>query len=363
MKKAMLLIIISLYLISCGRGANEESDEVSAATWDQGQELLPVAVEVLEVTKGRLIPYIEASGTIRGIREAWVISETQGPITDLKVSLGQKVKKGDILLTVENSLQKLNRDLAMQQYESTRLDFEALERSYKSGGLSRSDYNASRTRLLQAQAAYESSEKVYEDSMIKAPFDGSVALMDSALTVGGYISPGSRIALVIDTSSMKMDISLGERQINLIETGQKANVEILSQAGREPIEATVEAVSSGSESTTGSFPVLITWENRDNGSMRSGLSAKVLIENRNEAEEIVIPSSAIVVRDRKTSVILAEEGRTLIREVVPGRALGGHTIIESGLDIGDKLIVSALSSLGNGFVVETTIAGKTGDWR
>lgn len=364
MKKILLGISIILFLISCGGGGESAgTDEVASATWDQGDELLSVAVEVLEVSKGRLVPFVEASGTISGIREAWVVSETQGPVTDMQVSLGQKVKKGDILLTVKNDLQKLNRDLAMQQYESARLDFQALENSFKSGGTSRSDYNAAKTRLLQANTAYETAADTYENTFLKAPFDGSVALLNSELTVGSYISPGARVASIIDTSSMKMEVSLGERQIGLIETGQEVSLEIISQSEREPISAVVEAIGSGSESTTGSFPVLVTWENEGNGSMRSGLSAKVLIENRRESEEIVIPSSALVVRDRKISVILARDGRTLIREVVIGKALGGHTIVKEGLEVGDLLVVSALSSLGNGNEVETSLAGKTGDWR
>lgn len=364
MKKVILGITIILFLFSCsGAGENAGTDEVTTASWDQGDELLSVAVEVLEVSKGRLVPFVEASGTISGIREAWVISETQGPITNMQVSLGQKVKKDDILLAVENELQKLNRDLAMQQYESARLDFQAIENSYKSGGTSRSDYNAAKTRLLQANSAYETAADTYENTFIKAPFDGSVALLDSDLTVGSYISPGVRVASIIDTTSMKMEVSLGERQIGLIETGQEVSLEIISQSDREPISAVVEAIGAGSESTTGSFPVLVTWENKDNGSMRSGLSAKVLIENRKEIEEIVIPSSALVVRDRKTSVIIAQDGQTVIREVETGEALGGHTIVKEGLDVGELLIVSALSSLGNGNEVETSLAGKTGDWR
>lgn len=363
MKKFAMLIMLGFLLFSCGNSGEGNPDGVTSSTWDQGDELIPVAVEVLEVSKGQLVPFVEASGVIRGIREARVLSETQGKISSLSLSLGQPVREGQVLLTVENDLQRLNRDLARQQYESAQLDFDAMESSYKKGGISRSDYNSAMSRLLQSRTAYESAQKSYDSTFIKAPFSGSVALMDTDLTVGAVLSPGAQIALVADTSSMKMDISLGERQVNLIGKGQPALVEISSLNGSGPIEGKVEAIGTGSDDRTGSFPVQIVWVNRLDDSVRSGLTARVLMENTREAKRIIIPSSAIVIRDRKTSVILAEGGKSSIREIVTGESLGGHTVVESGLKEGDLLIVSALTSLGNNYAVETTLAGKTGEWQ
>jgi RND family efflux transporter MFP subunit len=361
MKKIIVLLGIAItLLLSC---SNEETDEVTSSSWDQEGEYVPIAVEVLDVTKGQLIPYIEASGVIKGIREAWVSSGSQGKISSLNVTLGSEVKADQVLLTVENDLQKLNRDLALQQYESARLDFEALESSYKKGGLSRSDFNGARTRLLQAETAYRSADKAYDDTFIKAPFSGSVALLDDSLAVGATLAPGTPVALVIDRSSMKMNISLGERQVSLIKTGQKARVEISSGFRGQTVEAEVEAIGSGSDSSTGSFPLLIKWNEGIDESMRSGLSARVLMENTREEPSILVPSSAIIVRNRKPSVLVALEGRAVLKEIVPGESLGGNTLIEEGLEVGEKLIVSALSSLGDGYFVEMTEVGKTGEWK
>lgn len=362
MKKLIMLLGISLVIFtSCGN--KKPADEVSSSTWDQEGKYVPIAVEVLEVTEGQLIPYIEASGAIEGIREAWVTSNSQGKVSSFDVSLGGVVKKDQVLLTIENGLQKLNRDLAFQQFETAKLDFEGLESSYKKGGLSRSDYNGATSRLLQAETAYRSAEKTYNDTFVKAPFSGSVALLDDSVAVGASLAPGTPVARVIDRSSMKMNISLGERQVGLIKAGQKALVEISSGFREQKVEAVVEAIGSGSDSSTGSFPVLITWDKGIDDSMRSGLSARVLMENTKEEPHILIPSSAIIVRNRKPSVFVAREGRAVLIQIVPGEALGGNTLIEDGLEGGEKLIVSALSSLKDGSFVETTEFGKTGEWR
>ncbi|MBB6479361.1 efflux RND transporter periplasmic adaptor subunit [Spirochaeta isovalerica] len=360
MKKVVIILLSVFILSACGSG---EADQVSSSSWDQAGEYVPIAVEVLDVTEGLLIPYVEASGTIRGIREAWVVAAAQGQITSMNVSLGQAVKADQVLLSVENDLQKLNRDLALQQFEATRLDFQALESSFRKGGLSRSDYNNAKTRLLQAETTYRSAEKSYKDTFIKAPFDGTVALLDSSLAEGTTLSPGTPVALIIDRSAMKMEISLGERQIGLIRKGQKATLRLSSDIEEDPVEAVVDSIGSGSESSTGSFPVIITWDNRIDDTMRSGLSAQVLMANTVEKPQIIIPSSALVVRDRKQSVIVAEEGRSVVKEVVTGESLGGNTVVLEGLSVGEKLVVSALSSLGDNYFIEPTEIGKTGDWR
>lgn len=360
MKHIILLSVIFIFFISCS-GADD--DQVSSASWDQSVELLPVAVEVLDISEGQLTPYVESSGIIKGIKETWILSETSGTIREVNASLGLKVQKGDVLLSVDNELQKLNRDLALQQFESAQQDFDAQKSSYERGGLSRSNFNAAKSRLLQSETAYKSAEKAYEATFIRAPFDGTLALLGDDFVIGGTLSPGAPVALVIDTSRMKMDISLGERQVDLISVGQEVEVLIASRADKRPLNAVVEAIGAASESRTGSFPVIISWDNPYNGSMRSGLSAKVLIKNTRETEQIIVPSSSLVTRDRKSSLFVAIEGKAQLKEVVTGESLGGHTVIREGVDSGDQLIISAITSLSDGYPVEVSLVGDTGGWR
>lgn len=360
-KMTPLFLAVLYFFVSCS--ASEKTDETGSVTWLPDNDMIPISVEALEISTGQLIPFIEASGVAYGQNEAWAVSETQGKITEIAVQLGQRVKKGDLLLKVEDSLPQLNRDLALQKYESSRHDFEAIAKSFQSGGSSKSDYNRARSNLLQAQASYESADKAYSDTRIRAPFDGSVALLDSELTVGGFLNRGALVARIVDTSSMKMEISLGERQVGLIKEGSQAVVTI--GRGENPliVKADVQAIGSGSDPATGSFPLLLTWKSDQVTNMRSGLSARVRIETEDENKSIVIPSSAIVIRDRVKSVILEVEGKTVIRPIKTGENLGGQTLVTEGLEQDEILIVSALSSLGDNYPVTTSVIGTTGEWR
>lgn len=356
-----LILSIFFILISCSKSKKE--DETGSASWIPEENISPISVEALEITMGQLIPYVEASGTVSGQHEAWAVSETQGKITEIAVQLGQNVKKGDLLIKVEDSLSRLNRTLTLQQYESSLHDFDAIEKSFQSGGSSKSDYNRARSNVLLAQASFETADKTFKDTVIRAPFDGSVALLDNTLALGSYLTRGVLVARIVDTTSMKMEISLGERQIGLISKGSKAK--IIIGRGEYPlvVETMVTAIGSGSDPTTGSFPLLLTWKNDQEQKMRSGLSARVEIETDKEYKNIIIPSSAIVNRDRVKSVILEDNGKTVIRSIKTGESLGGQTVVTVGLEQGEILIVSALSSLGDNYPVITSVIGTTGEWR
>jgi membrane fusion protein (multidrug efflux system) len=355
------IMFLSVLLVSCG--VRKGAEDISSDSLDALPELSAVSVEVLEVTRGSLVPEVEASGIVRGIREAWAVSETQGRITEVLVSLGQSVEEGDVILRVEDDLARLKRDVAFQQYESALVDFQAIESSYQKGGVSRSEYNSARSRVLSSQSTYESANKAYRDTAIRAPFDGSVAILDSSLSQGNYLNPGVRVARIVDTSSLKMEISVGERRVRLIEPGLPAFVETDISFNGGVFDAVVEAVGSGSDPGTGSFPVLITWDNPGSDDLRSGISARVTIATSEENQPIVIPSSALVIRDRKQAVFVVEGSTSRIRPVETGDVLGGRTIVSSGLSEGDVLIISALSALGDGYEILATSAGTTGEWR
>ncbi len=362
-RKSNTALFLSIFFILASCSRSESADDTASSSWAPDDNVIAVSVEVLEITRGQLIPFVEASGTVSGQQEAWTVSETQGKITEIAVQLGQKVKKGDLLLKVEDSLSRLNRDLTLQQYESARHDFEAISKSFQSGGSSKSDYNRARSTVLQAQASFENADKAFNDTGIRAPFAGSVALLDNTLTVGSYLTRGVLVARIVDTTYMKMEISLGERQIGLIKEGSQASVTI--GRGEYPIvvEANVTAIGTGSDPATGSFPLLLTWKNDQEQTLRSGLSARVQIVTDVENKNIVIPSSAIINRDRVKSVILEDNGKTVIRSIKTGESLGGQTVILEGLAEGEILIVSALSSLGDNYPVAASVIGTTGEWR
>ena len=355
-----MTLVFLLLLVSCGGS----QDGVSSASWQADPVAeVAVAVEALEVTRGKLYPAVEAAGIISGIREAYVVSETTGIIEDVGFEIGERVNEGDLLLRVDDTIRKLSMEQARQQYETASLDLKAVETFYTQGNSSLAELTRARSAANGAEAAYESALKVYEDTSIRAPISGAVAWKDRSATLGNYLTQGMRIARIVDMSSIRLDLSVGERQIGLLGEGAEAEIFVRAPCGDLSIPGRVTALAAGSDTSTGSFAVIVEAPNTCGDSLKAGMSARVRIETRTGDAVVIVPSSSIVVREGREYVFVHRNGTSDAVEIEKGRTMGNRTEILSGLTEGDELVISGLSSLRPGMKIEVRLTGKSGEWK
>jgi RND family efflux transporter MFP subunit len=206
---------MTFFLAGCGR---PDSAGGSGAPKGPGPgEPQPLAVEALRVTRGQFVTAIKTSGTIAGIREALVISETQGIVERLDFELGEEVDAGQFLLEVDDEIAALNMQQAEEQLENARIDYQTTENLVEKGGATRADLLHTRSALRGAEARYKQARKVFLDCAIKTPIPGYIASKEAAASLGNYLSPGMTIARVTDLSRIRLELSVGEGLVGLIE--------------------------------------------------------------------------------------------------------------------------------------------------
>ena len=229
------LLLILLFILSC---KDREADAASSASEWAVADKQAVAVETVGVRSEKFYQGIEASGILEGIREADVISETSGIIRDVSFEIGEYVQQGDLLLTVENDLMKSNLEYSRQELKTARLEFEAVEKSYNTGGTSLVAYNQSRSQLEGARFRFEQAEDAYNNTLIKAPFSGYISTRESAIISGSYLSAGVAVTHIVDSSSFQIRLSIGEEAVSQVVPGARASVHMNALPGRT-IEARV----------------------------------------------------------------------------------------------------------------------------
>jgi membrane fusion protein (multidrug efflux system) len=322
-----------------------------------------LAVEALTVTRGDLVRNIEASGIVTGINEAYVVSETQGIIQSVSFQLGDRVSKGQILVKVDDTIPRLNMEQAKEQYEIAKLDLEATEQLFNEGSASKTELARTRSTVNGSQARYRSALKTFQDCTIRAPIGGYVAQKESGITLGNYISPGLRVARIVDISSLTAEVAVGESHVGLISEGAAAGVLIPAAAEQQEFAATVSAVSAGSDPTTGSYTVIVRWQNPVGIGIKSGMSATVTIETQAQEPAILIPSAALVEQGGQVFVFTAEAQRSAQKPVRVGRRIGNIAEILEGLEEGETLIISGLTTLRRGDPVTASVIGESGSWQ
>lgn len=328
----------------------------------QVPEKPPLAVDTVRVGKGKLISTIEASGIVSGIHEAFIVSQTQGIIEEVVFELGDWVEEDQVLLKVDDRIAFYNMEQAKEQYETAKLDLELNEKLFKDGRSSKAQLARARSAANGARALYERAAKTHEDCSVQSPFQGYIAQKDSLVELGNYISPGTPIGRVVDISSLKLEIAVSEREIGYVNENTSAEIRVPA-AGSEVFQGTVEAVAAGADPATGSYAVLITWQNRPDESIKSGMSATVSIETSGEEEVMVIPSAALLKSGTQEYIFLSENDKARRTAVTVGRQVGNKTEIIQGLSGGEDLIISGLTSLSDGDAVKTTRIGESGSWQ
>ena len=243
MGRMLAILFLPSLIIGCTK-SNE--DDITGATWEGREVEKPaLAVDVLKVAEGQLVPLVETSGLVEGINQAVVVAQNLGTIEAIFVEIGEKVTKDMVLLEMDDSVARLKLEQAREQMENARIVLEAQELLRNSGGVSQAELLRSRSSYRGAQAFYETSLKSFEDTALKSPIEGVLAWKTLELEVGNYLSPGQTVYRVADLSGLRITLSVGERQVGLIETGAEVRITIPSALGTGEILGQVKAVGAG----------------------------------------------------------------------------------------------------------------------
>lgn len=373
----LIVLVLSLVTIAGCQpsGDNSEGADGEQASADQNdtgtlslrgstipsRETGTQAVEAQLISREGFFGAVEASGVMRGIQEATVVSETSGDIQSIRVRLGETVKSGQVLVTLDGSLERFAVEQARDQLAVTEIEFSAVQKLYESG-------NSSEAALARAKAAVSGSRSVLAQAqrrlgnrVIVAPVDGRVAVIPESISEGNFIQPGTVIAKVVNMGQIRIDVGLGEREIQMVSVGDRAQV-YSDACGAEAQEATVRALAAGSSEQTGSFAVNIEFPNRCGPQLMSGMSARVEITSADQEASIIIPARALIREEGVDFVFVARQDGDMYfaqrREVEIDRILGDRIEVQSGLSEEEILIVAPVQILEDGVEINlSTIRG------
>lgn len=346
------LILFTVVLSGCG----SEPEEVSGASEMEEQEK-PVAVEVVTVQKGSVVPLIETAGTVKGLHEAAVVSETQGVIKEVLVSIGDTVEQGDPLLQVDDDIAAIAMEQARQQWETAQLDLQGVEEAFSAGIASRAELMRAQSSASGAEARFREARKRYEDSRITAPIRGYLADWEPSLTRGNYISPGTPVGRIVDLSGLRADVSLSEELVALVQVGTPAN---LTVAGRQ-LSGSVTAIALASDAATGSYRVIIESENPYGPALRSGMTAEISLNPRQGRESLIVPAQSLIDRESGRYVYRREDDKARLVAVRVGEVEGNRAEILEGLDEGDAVLVTGFSRLRDGALIASRFVTAEGE--
>ena len=314
------------------------------------KEQAPIRVKTMVV-----VPQSDAAtsryvGTIEPIRETPLSMQTTGRVTMIQVKNGERVRKGQVLVEVDNT-QALN---ALRGAEATlqhaQDGYTRAKQVHDKGVISDQKMVEIESELAQAKSLYSAAKQQVEECKLVAPCEGLVNGLE--LTKGQSVLPGVKICSILDVSGFCVRFTVPESEINLFRGENvdiKGSVECAAVDKVFPIKITEKSVTANP--VTHTYDVVARIQGGADVLM-TGMVAKVKVkEQRAEErgkqpnEDIVIPARCVLLKPEGHTVWVIENGEAVRRDVaLDGYQADGVRVL-SGLQPGDTLIIDGYQKL------------------
>src|SRR5690554_3354355 len=194
-------LLASLLLVSCNKGNNNQQQAPSA---------LPFSV--IEVPIKSITGYDTYPANIEGTTNSDVRAKVSGYITKVLVDEGQRVRRGQILFTLETQSMSQDAQAAKANVNAAQVEVDRLIPLVEKNIISSVQLETAKAKLAQAQSGYNSIAANIGYATIKSPVDGQVGAIN--LREGSLVSPSSPTPLtaVVDTDKVYAFFSLNEKQ-------------------------------------------------------------------------------------------------------------------------------------------------------
>lgn len=355
--KLLWLLVVTFVAAGCGRQGSEQP----SAT----QDAKPV--EIMEVEKITIAEKYEYSGILRAYKEVKLSNEVSGVITHYLVDKGSRVKKGELLVSiddddyrrkVEEMEARLERASAIRKHaereykrkeslhNSSVISASALDKEYLNCRTAKADERLSEVLLNQAKDDFNKTR-------IYSPFDGIV--LERYREVGELISSATILLQVADYSVLELELGVSEKDI--VHVRQDANVEVVVDPfADELFTGTINYVGVNVESETGTFPLEVIIQN-PHLKLLPGMIARSFIAGEVHNGLVLIPQTSLKKHFGNPVVFLEKDGQAVRCPVTLGEVYGEKIEIMEGISEGDHLITMGLSDLRDGDLVSTRHRG------
>jgi multidrug efflux pump subunit AcrA (membrane-fusion protein) len=403
----LLLLAVGAFLASCGGSkANVRKEEASRQ---------PAVVEVTTAAaiKRDLPRFFEATGSLAGDEQTDVAPQTSGKVVAVGVDIGSPVKRGQMLVRLDDSELKLRVEQATAQveqakaavkqaeekiglkpgqafdpnrvaevaaakvtYELAEKNFRRAEKLIESGDVSRSFYDQQRAQRDQTKEQYDvalaqarqnyAAVEVARTNVANAQAQLALARQNLSYAVipapidgfvtertadlGEYVSPQQKVVTIVRTNPLRIRIDIPEQAIPEVRVGQSVSITTSAWPDRN-FAGRVARIAPNVSAQSRTLTVEAEIDNTG-GALKPGQFATVRILQERSAPAVLVPSRAVVSEAGVSRVFVIKDGHAEQRLVQTGQTEGDLIEIRSGVAADELVATSNLEQLSDGMAVK-----------
>lgn len=299
-----VLIVTAAWVVtgqfsSVGSAANEDEAQAPA---ERPQVQAPVrTVAVVAPPHIEHARAIRVSGYTDADKRAVLATRAAGVVEELPISLGQRVKAGDLIVKLEAEGKQAAVDTARQVVSQREAEATAARRLDQQGNAPKLQLDNVLSALAAARSQLEAAVAELERNSVRAPFDGVIDRVDVEL--GSSAQAGTPVATILNLNPILARGEVSERDLGYVKPGDPAQVRLVNGL---VVDGKIRHISRDATSATRTFRVEVAIPN-ENGAVPAGMTAEITLRAA-PVDATVLPRSVVT---------LSSDGDLGIRAVDP----------------------------------------------
>jgi membrane fusion protein, multidrug efflux system len=336
----ILVAIVVFRLISTKAKTDAQLQKMT-----QYNEIVPV--KIITATKQKASHSISESGLFQSAQQIEVVSETQGNVLNIHANIGDFVKAGQTLITVEKGLLTNQYELTKLNLENAKNDLKRFEKLVAGDAVTQRQYETMKLNYQNALTNYQQLQEQLSNTIITAPVSGFVTHRN--VEKGSFIAPGTPLVGISQQSEIQFVVQISENDILKVHKGDSAKICPSVFENRKMTGIVSEIAVNNSMS--GRYDVSISLVN-PLAAIKPGMSGTAVYSFFSENEEIIIPRKCLLgsILDAQVFVL---SGDSVTKKTVTATNLSeNEVLIHSGINVDDKIVLAGQINLEQGSKVK-----------
>src|SRR5262245_13601420 len=355
----------------------------------------PREVAAVAATEQPIARFIRATGSLMAEEQADVAAEIAGRVVSAPVERGTPVAQGAELVRLsptetDAQLREAEANAAQIEarlgltasstfdvnavpevqnakagYDLAQAEFARIQSLLDQRVVSQSEYDQRRTQAELARQQYDAAKngaaqqyqmlqaararvalarKAVADTVVRAPFNGSVA--QRLVSVGDYVNKGTKVVVVVRVNPLRVQLTVPEQFISAVGVGQPVNFEVDAYPGQQ-FTGTIKFVSPSLQADQRALTIEAIVPN-PTGVLKAGLFATARIERAERTPGILVPRDAVQVTSGTSRVFVVTGDHVDERIVTTGDTVGDQIEITKGLQSGERVATKNVGRLSDG---------------
>jgi membrane fusion protein (multidrug efflux system) len=331
---------------AAGAGASETETGKETEGEGEAEEDPRVPVEVAQVGRGHIEEVLRFSTNLVAESEVQVFSQAARQVTGLYVEEGDDVRRGALLLRLQDDAQRTQVERVESQLAKARREYERQQNLFEQQLISEQVFNEATYDLEQLELALSDARRELGYTEVRAPIQGTVT--QRLVNVGDQITINQRLFDIVDFDSIVARVFAPEKTLPRLQKGAPANV--YSGAGGEARRGEIDRIAPVVDSRTGTVKVTVSIPR--NTGLLPGMYVSVELITAIHDDAVVIPKRALVYDDEQIYVFRlreasGEDGAQEVERVPVEVLLEDRDRVEpvEGFAAGDRIVVAGQAGL------------------